>query len=266
MVRLRTEFLWVGVWPHERVICQIIELRTNFTSDEVIFLPACCERVYFFNGRTDFCCVTQLDVHVDCGFCWHTCVINDNMLLIKAPGRSIWSTPLNWGAGLRTGQRVSMLTVCLCPGVCLWIPEDLYGEVWVLRAAAFRFSTGRVFGRFGTSIETISSGISCSKLKREGVEKRWKQRQLCKYPRGKGILGNGWGGKRSCNEIKGNLRHICGCWKVEIAGYHYRDETVLIWHLSYTFVSYIWPKMRVYLVYLSFSLSRSCRHILGRGR
>lgn len=120
MVRLRTEFLWVGVWPHERVICQIKELRTSFTSEGYVFT---CLLFLLFYDRTDFCCVIQINVYVDYGFCLHTCVIKDNML-IKAPGRSIWSTPLNWG----TGQRVSMLTVCLCPDVCLWIPEDCTGK------------------------------------------------------------------------------------------------------------------------------------------
>lgn len=71
-----------------------------------------------------------------------------------------------------SSRRVSMLTVCSGSNVCLGIPEDLSGEVWVFRTAAFSFRAGRVFVRFETSIETISSGISCPKLKREGVENR----------------------------------------------------------------------------------------------
>lgn len=78
-----------------------------------------------------------------------------------------------------SGRPVSVLTACLGSSVCLWIPEDLYEEVWAFRTAAFSF------WRSETSRAAISSGVGCSRLKREGVENRWKQRQLCRYPRGK---------------------------------------------------------------------------------
>lgn len=141
-----------------------------------------------------------------------------NVILINSSGRLIWWTLSNSDAGhcVHSGRPVSVLTVCLGSSVCLWIPVDLYKEVWAFKTAAFSFSAGS-FWRSETSIAAISSGVSCSELKREGVESRWKQRQLFKYPWGKGILE--MAGKNiirpSLNQ--GNSGNIWDCWKVKFA-------------------------------------------------
>lgn len=154
-----------------------------------------------------------------------------NMILINSSGRLIWWTLWNSDAGrcVHSGGTVSVLTVCLGSSVCLWIPVDLYKEVWAFTTAAFSFSVGSFWG-----IRNINSSylLWCQLfwIKKRRCREQMKAKAAIQIPLGQRNSGNGWK-KYNKAELKSRkLGEHLGLLKSKVCSC--RNEETLIWQKS----------------------------------